>query len=255
MGKVRAFKSAVCVILCFAVVFLCACEGEKNNTGNAIFIGKTIGAVSGTDEYDVAVSYESVCDRVVGYYSFNSALYALKSNKVDYVIADEPTAYKAVRENDKLKVVTKCIPTVDFCAYFPKESKYFDLFNEAVAALYEDGTANKLCESYKTGEEYTPKRASTGERIVLATTVSGFPFCEKSADELSGIDIYMAYEIAAYLGLSLEIRAYEFEGMLEAVLSGEADFAMGATVPENSRESDFLVSSPYYTLSYAVIGV
>lgn len=255
MRKTGVFKSIVCVLLCFAVVFLCACEGEKDDTGNAIFIGKTLGAASGTDEYDVAVSYESVCDRVLGYHSTDSAFYALKSKKIDYVIADEPTAYKAVRENDELKIAAKCIPTVEVCAYFPKESEYFDLFNEALEALCENGTSEKLCESYKSGETYTPKSANTGETIVLATAVGGFPFCEKSEDGFSGIDIYTAYEIAAYLGLSLEIREYTFDGMFEAVLSGEADFIMGTTVPELSRESDFLISSPYYTISYVAVGL
>lgn len=252
----RAFKSSVCIILLLVfVITLCACEKEVQGTGNAVFVGKIIGAPSNTDEYTVASSYSSVCEKVVGYNSLDAAVYALLNGKVDYVITDEATAYKIAKSNGKIKVAQNCVPTLGLCAYFPKESEYYELFEEALEALKENGTTNKLRDSYINGEAFSLSEEGSGEKIVAATCVSDFPFCEKKDDELFGVDIYMAREIAAYLGMSLEIKEYEFEEMFDAVLFGEADFLMGAALPTTSRSEDFLVSSPYYSIYYVAMSL
>ncbi|MDE5603431.1 MAG: transporter substrate-binding domain-containing protein [Helicobacter sp.] len=91
------------------------------------------------------------------------------------------------------------------------------------------------------------------DKLVMATAANFAPFEYKEGKEFKGIDIEIAQEIAKALGKNLEILDIEFDSVVSAVNSGNADFGMsGLTInPTRSKVIDF--SIPYYDAAQVVI--
>lgn len=249
----RFLRFITSVTLSLSLLFLCACDGSDTAAGEAVFLNKTIGALANSDEYAVAESYKAMGATVLGFGSVEDALFSLENGKIDYIIADEATAYTLLKDNSDLKTAEECTETEELCAYFPKNSDLLLSFNEAVSRLLQDGTVENIKNSAFSGVDYNGTAGDFEETLVLATAETGFPFCEDSYGVLRGIDVSVAYEAAALMGRSLEIRVYEFDELFDAVLCGEADFLMAAALPETARSEDFAFSSPYYTVRYVVL--
>lgn len=248
------FRNLFCVALAASLIFLSACDGKSTVAGEAVFSGKTVGALANSDEYEVAESYEALGAAVMGFSSVDDALFSLENKKLDYLITDEATAYSLMRENKGLKLAVRCTPVLELCAYFPKGSEYALAFDEAIKALSADSTLYNISEAFKNGVSYESKSSEFDNTLVMATAVSGFPYCERVSGELYGVDTVTAAEAAWHMGMSLEIREYEYEELYDAVLEGEADFYMAAALPEAQRNDDFVFSAPYYTVHYVALG-
>lgn len=91
------------------------------------------------------------------------------------------------------------------------------------------------------------------ERLVMATAAEFPPFEYKEGNEFKGIDVEIAQEIAKRLGKALEIKDMEFDSVVSAVSSANADFgASGLTINEaRSKVVDF--STSYYNANQVVI--
>lgn len=69
------------------------------------------------------------------------------------------------------------------------------------------------------------------EKIVVATATGFVPFEFKEGSEYKGVDMDIAHEIAKRLGKTLEVKDMEFDAVVSAVSSGNADFvASGLTI-------------------------
>lgn len=88
--------------------------------------------------------------------------------------------------------------------------------------------------------------------LTMATEATFRPYEYMSGDEVVGVDIDIAREIAAEMGLELEISEMPFDAILAAVATGKADFgAAGISVtPERAETVDFSIE---YATSMQVI--
>lgn len=113
----------------------------------------------------------------------------------------------------------------------------------------------------KTGEasEETAREEAGGKigeiqshgKIVLGTAAD-YPPYEFVADidgqlEVVGFDIDIAREIANDLGVELEIRDMDFDGLLAALVAGNIDIIVAGMVPTEEREESVDFSIPYYS--------
>ncbi|WP_299547253.1 transporter substrate-binding domain-containing protein [uncultured Helicobacter sp.] len=91
------------------------------------------------------------------------------------------------------------------------------------------------------------------EKLVVATAAEFPPFEYKEGAEYKGVDIEVSREIAKRLGKELEIKDMEFDSVMSAVGSGNADFAAsGLTINEaRLKVADFTKS--YYNANQVVI--
>lgn len=91
------------------------------------------------------------------------------------------------------------------------------------------------------------------EKLTMATAAEFPPFEYKEGSAFKGIDVEIAEEIARRLGKDLEIQDMEFDSVVSAVSSENADFgASGLTINETrSKVVDF--STPYYNANQVVI--
>lgn len=91
------------------------------------------------------------------------------------------------------------------------------------------------------------------ERLVVATAATFPPFEFKEGSEYKGVDMDISKEIAKRLGKELEIKDMEFDSVMSAVSSGNADFAAsGLTINETRlKVADF--TKPYYNANQVVV--
>ncbi|RQD68855.1 MAG: amino acid ABC transporter [Tindallia sp. MSAO_Bac2] len=87
-------------------------------------------------------------------------------------------------------------------------------------------------------------------KIVLGTAADYPPyeFIAEIDGELQvvGFDIDIAREIANDLGVELEIRDMDFDGLLAALVAGNIDFIVAGMVPTEERRESVDFSMPYY---------
>ncbi|PZT48408.1 arginine-binding protein [Helicobacter valdiviensis] len=90
-------------------------------------------------------------------------------------------------------------------------------------------------------------------KLTMATAAEFPPFEYKEGEAFKGIDIEIAQEIAKRLGKTLEIKDMEFDSVVSAISSGNADFgASGLTINEN-RSKVINFSNSYYNAAQVVI--
>ena len=87
-------------------------------------------------------------------------------------------------------------------------------------------------------------------KIVLGTAADYPPYefhkQIDGEDQIVGFDIEIAKEIAADLGVELEIKDMKFDGLLAALKAGNIDFIIAGMVPTEERAESVDFSIPYY---------
>ena len=91
------------------------------------------------------------------------------------------------------------------------------------------------------------------EKLVLATAAEFPPFEFKEGAEFKGVDIEIAQEIAKYLGKTLEIKDIEFDAVVGAVSSGNADFAASGLTINSERMKVVDFTQHYYNANQVVV--
>lgn len=72
------------------------------------------------------------------------------------------------------------------------------------------------------------------------------PIANQSGFYADGFDVVMAQEIADALGLTLVIRAIEWDGLIPALLAGEIDLIIAGMSPTSERAQTVAFSDPYF---------
>ena len=95
---------------------------------------------------------------------------------------------------------------------------------------------------------------STGGKLIMATEPGFAPYEYTSGNDVVGIDVDIANEIAKELGMELEVQTMDFDGALLAVQQGKVDFAAAciSVTPERQEVMDFSIE---YATSKQVIVV
>jgi polar amino acid transport system substrate-binding protein len=116
-----------------------------------------IGTQTGTTNFDKAKELWGE-SRIQAFEQFPFAVQALINGDVDVVIMDETAGQGYVGANgDKLKLVGDPLQSDELGFIFPKGSHLVGQVNEALAALKDDGTLDRLAEAYFS-DKFTPTR-------------------------------------------------------------------------------------------------
>ena len=104
--------------------------------------GKTVAYVFGTNYQQVAESIPDV--NAVGIQGSPACIEEVKSKRADACIIDGAGASEFLKNNDTLKM-SLLDKTDDCCAIgFPKESPYYETFNNTLKEMMDDGELNKI---------------------------------------------------------------------------------------------------------------
>ena len=237
--------------------------GTEDGTEAAAFdfAGKKIGVQLGTTGDQLATDYEKNDGAVVERYNKGAdAIQALKQGKIDCVVIDYNPAKAFVEKNDDLQMLDQELSSEEYAMCVNKDnSELTGKINEALAQLEADGTLDSIIANY-IGDEagqhpYTSPEGvdRSNGTLVMATNATFEPYEYYENQEVVGIDPDIAQAVCDVLGYELKIEDMEFDAIVNAVVSGKADFgAAGMTVTEERKLSvDF--TDTYATASQVVI--
>ena len=236
-------------------ILLACLDSSDGSSALSGLNGKRIGVQNGTT-FDKIV-LESLPDAEISYFNtFPDMAAALEADKIDAFPGDEPVIRLMISENPKLEMLDGRLNSFDFGIAVPKTEKGKTLLAEMnawLASMKESGETDRLItkwtegpEEEKTVPDYAAIPAAKG--VLRMATEGGYaPMAYYRGDELIGLEIELAALFCADRGYGLSIEAMNFDGILPALQSGKADFAMaGMTITEERKESVYF-SDPYYT--------
>lgn len=117
--------------------------------------------------------------------------------------------------------------------------------NAFLQGLRNDGTLDDMYERWVVEGDETmpdiPAADNPGGTIRVATTGTAMPYTYFVGTELAGYDIELARRFAAWLGMELEFKVYDWNGLLSAAQGGDADCIMSNLyyTEEHAESIDF----------------
>ena len=225
------------------------------------FAGKRIGVTTGTIQ-GPAVEREIPTAEISYYNSIPDLLTAARQGKIDgFSSADQIIRYLMI-ENDDLTYLDEPLsePT-DSGAIFPKTEKgaaLRDEFNEYLAEARASGVMEELDkiwfgrdESLKTVLDSSALSGENGT-LVLATDASMAPASYVKDNQIVGQDIDNVLRFCQARGYGLKIVNTGFGSLLDAVVTGKCDFAVGGIGITEERAQSVYFSDPIFS-GYSVI--
>lgn len=91
------------------------------------------------------------------------------------------------------------------------------------------------------------KDSEEKDTLIMATNAEFPPYEYYKGQDIVGIDVEIAQEIAKYLKCEIKIEDMEFKGVLAAVQSGKADFALAGLTDNEERRQNVDFSESYAT--------
>jgi len=94
-------------------------------------------------------------------------------------------------------------------------------------------------------------------KIILGTSADYPPYEFHTQidgkDTIVGFDVALAEEVAKDLGVKLEIKDMDFDGLLAALASGNVDFVVAGMTPTEERKQNVDFTAIYYFAEHGVI--
>ena len=246
----------------------------KNPTDLA---GKKVGVELGTTQEKTARSLKDI--QVVALNRPGSIIQDLKSKRLDAAILEDTVAKGYVANNPELTY--NPIPTTSEEAgsaiAFPKNSPLVNSFNQVLREMKQTGELSTLVTKWfgndgiqqisnQTNNEVA--NAATANKIAVAqnsgrkltmVTSADYPPYEfrktggGAGGEIIGFDVDIAKYIIRELGYELEIKDTDFSGIIPALQSGRADFAMAGMTPTPERQKNVDFSDIYYEAKNTIV--
>lgn len=94
-------------------------------------------------------------------------------------------------------------------------------------------------------------------KLVVGTSADYPPYefhtMANGKDEIVGFDIDIAKEVAKELGVELEVKDMDFDGLLVALQAGKVDMVFAGMTPTDERKENADFSDIYYTATHRFI--
>ena len=188
-------------------------------------------------------------------------IYAVKSNKADCYIDDEPVLQLLVNRNTGIKIAPLVIDSFDFGIALKKKNPLTPKIIQVVKDFKQKGVLDDLKnlwlgkdESKKTIESI-PVQNWKGKKGTIKFFTSG------DAEPLSyfgnnqtliGYDIHLIYLIAKELDMKIDITVSQFDSLIPALESGKADIVVSClTITKERQKTVDMI--PYYHSSVKAI--
>ena len=282
--------------LILSAVLLCSCLvscNERNKVDlskvNSIadLSGATIAAQTGTFHLQALESQTSGVT-IKEYDDFDKLLVALNSNAIDGYVAEEPTAFSVIAQNEGLAYVALKNNSTGFTASdadtgiavaFRTGSAYVASVNAIIAGISAD-TRSKLMQQAVTmsanpDEALSEALALTSTKtdtsngtLKIAMECAYEPFnwsqttdangAVKIANDTTGLyangyDVQIAKYIAAELGMALEIHAVEWDSLIPGLNASTYDGIIAGMSPTAEREEIVDFTDCYYNSNLVII--
>lgn len=246
-------KRVISYILCF-VCLLCFSSCEENTFSSAT--EKIIAVEFGSPAEAACEAYLSNGYTKVTYNSSSDVVLAVENKKADYGIVDEFELNSYINAGRNITKREKCKFTIDYCACFSSDNENLQtLFNEAISALNEVGTMEKIRKAHFKGESFVNSKSNTENGTLTMLCDPNFKNRVYTDDngKVVGMDVDIAREICNYLGYGLDIVIADFDAMFIDLDEGNGDFIISACEVTDEREEYYLLSDSYFSLNFYLI--
>ena len=215
--------------------------------------GKPFGVVTGTVFEEV--TRENFPDSEMSYYnSISDLAIALKQNKIDAFLCDEPVVRVLCNEHKELSYLKQMLMNDDYAFAFQKNNdkceKLREQFNELLAKYKADGTLDALIEIW-TGEDESKKVVDmnfTGENgtIQVVTSSTNMPFSYIKENKLVGYAIDLAARFCREYGYDMDIEDVDMSAEIPALTSGKCEMLADSLSVTEERKDSVLFSDTFY---------
>lgn len=224
-------------------------------SGNQLDGTRSACVVGMIDDTITAENYPNA--KILYYNNTADTVKAVQTNKADFSIADEFTAYALGFESDDTKLLKdKKLGAQKSGVVFPKgskDTKLYKQFQEFIAKHKADGKLKEIKAKWLDGsvndvseiEKFHPDLTGENGTIRIGTDPASTPISYMGEDGLEGLDIEIANLFAYEYGYDIDWFTADFSGLLPAVASGKVDLAMSciAITEERAKAVDF--TDPY----------
>ena len=222
--------------------------------------GVSIGVQIGTTGDIYASDYEEYGSTLARFTKGADAIQALKQGQIDCVMIDEQPARAFVKRNSDLSILEEDFAVEDYAICVAKENtELLDQINAAIATLKEEGTLDEIIANYigdTTKGQYpyeSPEVDRVNGELVMATNATFEPYEYVDGGEIVGIDVDMAQAIADLLGMELVVQDMEFDSIISAVQTGQADIGVAGLTVTEDRLKNINFSDPYTTATQVIV--
>ncbi len=244
--------------LALALCLLTGCAGRSG--GDAVTSlaqlgepGRRIGVGTDLLELDMLKADYPEAE-IVAYSDYPLAYEDLKNGRLDavvqarremeFAIANGTSGVRLLDENYSKNTVAAGISPVSRIPGLREK------FNAFAAQLRADGTLDDMYERWVIrGEDAMPDIAA-GEpstlRLTVGTTGRVMPYSYFVGTELRGYDIELAHRFAAWLGAELELKIYDFGGIIAAAEAGNVDCILSNLYYSPERAGSIQYSDPLF---------
>lgn len=221
----------------------------------------TIGVGEGTagmylmEEYFPEAAYKTFTDGVTAYMAVEQGkLDAFVYDRVmmEFAIANGLTGVKLLDENigESIDVAVGISPKTEIPELTEK-------VNQFLAELKADGTLDDMYYRWVQSADKTmpdiPKPEAPDCKLRVGTTGLVQPFSYYEGSTLTGYDIELIYRFAEWMNAEVEIRTYDYGGIVAAAESGDIDCIMGNLNATEERRQHILFSDCVYPSVTAVM--
>ncbi len=192
------------------------------------------------------------------YYNTNvDGVSAVRSNKIDCYIDDEPILRMFENSNIGVKVAPLVIDSFEFGIALKKDSPLTLKISKIISDFRKQGVLDELKEIW-TGKDDSkktiasiPKQNWEGKNGTLKfyNSADAEPLCYFGPNQtIIGYDIHLIYLVAKELDMKVETTVVQFDSLIPALQSGKADIVASClTITEERQRNVDMV--PYYQSS------
>ena len=285
-------KRILALILATVLLATClvSCGGrEKVDLSGASTLadlsGATVAAQTGTFHLQ-ALESQTTDVNVKEYPDFDQLLVALNSGAIDGYVAEEPTAFSVIAQNEGLAYIPFKNNTTGFTASdadtgiavaFKTGSSYVAQVNTILAGISSETRSALMQQAVTMSADsdtaltealvLTSSNTNTSNgtlKIAMECAYEPFNWSQRTsvngAVQIHGSDLYangydvqIAKYIAAELGMALEIHAVEWDSLIAGLNAGTYDGIIAGMSPTAEREEMVDFTDCYYNSNLVVI--
>lgn len=224
-------------------LFCCSCGSYINSRDD--LTGKRIGVLDDSSSEPYAKLYGSV----KSFQDKKTLVNALKLGEVECLVVDSRSV-KDITRFSFLKKLKESLAESHLKIAVAKENPdLVDDINRAISYLSDEGILKEIIKAHYSGQTYHSSYSDDGNDSHVLTVALGGDFGPfKYYDEegnIAGIDVDIAREICAYLGLRVAFIEVSGSRLVGSVAKGEAHFALGGITTDSVQNDECLLTNEY----------
>lgn len=272
VGNLTNLKIKTLYILCFLFFFFSSCVlgVENNNTDPNLAQELTtfeqiekmrIGVLSVSANKELLQNKAPKAKNFIFLNTNVDGIAAVKSNKVDCYIDDEPVLRLFVNRNTGIKIAPLVIDSFDFGIALKKNSPLTPKITKVINDFRAKGVLDELKNLWLGKDESKKNIASIPVQnwegkngtIRFYNSADAEPLCYFGNNQtLIGYDIHLIYLVAKELDMKVIPTVTQFDALIPALESGKADIVISSlTITEERQKTVDLI--PYYHSSVRAI--